>query len=180
MIHCNPNLINKHHTSHDDVIKWKHFPRYWPFVRGIHRSPLNYPHKGQWREALKFSLICARINSWGWWFETLSCSLWRHCNAYKAITQRWINKFWECQATGHQLAMSTHASGWANIWILNQYLKQFSFDNPYFDYKQLLSCARWAGVYVFGTSVKSLGIHNYPMGFVISNSIKLHQESSGN
>ena len=23
---------------HDDVIKWKHFPRYWPFVRGIHRS----------------------------------------------------------------------------------------------------------------------------------------------
>ena len=22
----------------DDVIKWKHFPRYWPFVRGIHRS----------------------------------------------------------------------------------------------------------------------------------------------
>ena len=24
---------------YDDVIKWKHFPRYWPFVRGIHRSP---------------------------------------------------------------------------------------------------------------------------------------------
>ena len=23
---------------HDDVIKWKHFPRYWPFVRGNHRS----------------------------------------------------------------------------------------------------------------------------------------------
>ena len=21
---------------HDDVIKWKHVPRYWPFVRGIH------------------------------------------------------------------------------------------------------------------------------------------------
>ena len=26
---------------HDDVIKWKHFPRHWPFVRGIHRSPVN-------------------------------------------------------------------------------------------------------------------------------------------
>ena len=25
---------------HDDAIKWKHFPRYWPFVRGIHRSPV--------------------------------------------------------------------------------------------------------------------------------------------
>ena len=22
---------------HDDAIKWKHFPRYWPFVRWIHR-----------------------------------------------------------------------------------------------------------------------------------------------
>ena len=33
-------------TTHDDVIKWKHFPRYWPFVRGIHRSPVNSPHKG--------------------------------------------------------------------------------------------------------------------------------------
>ena len=50
--------------KHDDVIKWKHFPRYWPFVRGIHRSPVNSPHKGQWRGALMFSLICARINDW--------------------------------------------------------------------------------------------------------------------
>ena len=32
--------------SHDDVIKWKHFPRYWPFVRGIHRSSVNSPDKG--------------------------------------------------------------------------------------------------------------------------------------
>ena len=49
---------------HDDVIKWKHFPRYWPFVRGIHRSPVNSPHKGQWRGALIFSLICVWINDW--------------------------------------------------------------------------------------------------------------------
>ena len=52
------------YLSHDDVIKWKHLPCYWPFVRGIHRSPVNSPHKGQWRGALMFSLICARINSW--------------------------------------------------------------------------------------------------------------------
>ena len=50
--------------SHDDVIKWKHFPRYWPFVRGIHRSPVTSPHKDQWRGALAFSLICAWINVW--------------------------------------------------------------------------------------------------------------------
>ena len=51
-------------TTHDDVIKWKHFPRYWPFVRRIHRSPVNSPHKGQWRGALMFTLICVRINGW--------------------------------------------------------------------------------------------------------------------
>ena len=49
---------------HVDVIKCKHFPRYWPFVRGIHRSPVNSPHKGQWRRALMFSLICVWINGW--------------------------------------------------------------------------------------------------------------------
>ena len=51
-------------SNHDDVIKWKHFPRYWPFVRGIHRSPGNSPHKGQWRGALMFSFICFWINGW--------------------------------------------------------------------------------------------------------------------
>ena len=32
-------------ATHDDVIKWNPFPCYWPFVWGIHRSPLNHPHK---------------------------------------------------------------------------------------------------------------------------------------
>ena len=56
-------LINASGT-HDDVIKWKHFPRYWTFVRGIHRSPVNTPHKGQWRGALIFPLNNTRINVW--------------------------------------------------------------------------------------------------------------------
>ena len=55
---------NERDKNHDDVIKWKHFPRYWPFVRGIHRSPVNSPLKGQWRGALMFSSICAWINGW--------------------------------------------------------------------------------------------------------------------
>ena len=49
---------------HDDVIKWKHFPRYWPFVRGIHRTPVKSPHNGQWRRTLMFSLICPWTNGW--------------------------------------------------------------------------------------------------------------------
>ena len=52
------------YQQHDDVIKWKHFPRYWPFARGIHRSPVNSPHKGQWRGVLMISLICDWINGW--------------------------------------------------------------------------------------------------------------------
>ena len=64
----------------------EHFPRHWPFVRGIHRSPVNSPHKGQWRGALMFSLICAlnkRLSkqSWDWWFETPSHLIWRHYNS---------------------------------------------------------------------------------------------------
>ena len=50
--------------DHNDVIKWKPFPRYWPFVREIHRLPVNSPHKGQWRGALMFSLICTWTNAW--------------------------------------------------------------------------------------------------------------------
>ena len=56
--------FRKCNTGHDDVIKWKHFPRYWPFVRGIHRSPVNSQHKGQWRGALTFYFICSWIKGW--------------------------------------------------------------------------------------------------------------------
>ena len=51
-------LMTPHRSDkwfHDDVIKWKHFPRYWPFVWVIHLSPVNSPHKGHWRGALMFS-----------------------------------------------------------------------------------------------------------------------------
>ena len=47
-----------------DVIKWKHFPRYWAFVRGIHRSPVDSPNNSQWRGVLIFSLICTWTNGW--------------------------------------------------------------------------------------------------------------------
>ena len=50
---------------HDDVIKWNHFPRYWPFVRGIHRS--------RW--------IPRTMASDAELFETPPWSLLRQCNA---------------------------------------------------------------------------------------------------
>ena len=54
-------------------------------LRGIHRSPVDSPHNGQWRRALMF-FFYLRLNkrlSKQWrprWFETPSRSLWRHCN----------------------------------------------------------------------------------------------------
>ena len=50
--------------QHDDVIKWKHFPRYWPFVRRIHRWPETSPYKGEWRGALMFLWSSPWINGW--------------------------------------------------------------------------------------------------------------------
>ena len=46
------------------IITLKHFPRYWPFVWGIHRSTLNSPHKVQWHWALTFPLIHVWANGW--------------------------------------------------------------------------------------------------------------------
>ena len=68
---------------HDDVIKRRHFPRYWPFVRGIHRPPVNSQHKGQLRGALMFSLICVWIN--GWVNNRVAGDLRRHGVHYDAI-----------------------------------------------------------------------------------------------
>ena len=61
---CHMASLDNGYRYHDDVIRWKHFPRNWPFVRGIHRSSVNSPHKGQWRWALMFSLSCVWINDW--------------------------------------------------------------------------------------------------------------------
>ena len=69
---------------HDDVIKWKHFPRNWRFVRGIHRFPVISPHKGQWSGALIFfSLICVWINGWVNNHEAADL---RRCRAHYDVT----------------------------------------------------------------------------------------------
>ena len=49
-------------------IWWRHhvetFPCHWLFVRGNRWSPVDSPHKGQWRGALMFPLICAWTDGW--------------------------------------------------------------------------------------------------------------------
>ena len=63
------NISRKHFGSrvenkkHNEIIKWKHFPRYWPFVRGIHkRNPWvtgGVPSQRPVTRDSVFSLICA-------------------------------------------------------------------------------------------------------------------------
>ena len=49
-------------SYHDDVIKWKHFPGHWPFVRGIHRW---FPHaKASDAELWYFLWSTPWINGW--------------------------------------------------------------------------------------------------------------------
>ena len=85
--HCNRHLslqlvfINKS-SDNDDVIKWKHFPR--------HRSPVNSPHKGQWRGALMFSLICVWKN--GLVNTREAGDLIRYRAHYDVIVMRYVRK----------------------------------------------------------------------------------------
>ena len=68
------------------VTWWCHqmetFPRYWPFVRGIHRSRWIPRTKASDAElwCILWSAPEKRLSKqpWGWWFETPSWSLWCH------------------------------------------------------------------------------------------------------
>ena len=99
-------------NDNDDVIKWKYFPRCWPFVRGIHRSPMNSPHKGQWCRSLMFSLICAWIN--GWVNNRETGDMRRNCVPYDFIVifwriyDRWYTLF-NCIRTWHCCTWYTNA-----------------------------------------------------------------------
>ena len=69
---------------HDDVIKWKHFLRYWPLVRGI---PVTGEFPSQRPMARSFDIffdlrLSKRLSkqSGRRWFKTPSRPLWRHCN----------------------------------------------------------------------------------------------------
>ena len=88
--HSNIHYFPRNH----DVIKRKHFPRCWPFVRGIHRSPVNSLHKGQWRGALIFTLICAWIN--GWVNNRKTGDLRRHRTHYDVTVMMHMVRAWLC------------------------------------------------------------------------------------
>ena len=76
----------------DDVSKWKHLPRHWPFICAGNSSVLRWiPTK--WPVMRSFDVffdlrpnIRLSKQSWGWWFETPSRQLWRLCIFKKIFT----------------------------------------------------------------------------------------------
>ena len=93
--------------------------------------------KGQWRGALMFSLICLnkRLSkqSWGWWFETPSRPLWRHCNGEFACcqlccrrSQSWHHSNFHTLSTSTLLCIFLRTRMLENVFIGNWYSKCFS------------------------------------------------------
>ena len=92
--------------NHDDVIKGEHFPRYWPFVGGIHRSPGEFPTQRTVTQSFDiFFDLCMNKQlskqSWGWWPRTPSRPLWRHCNVFQGPHRKgkWSIIWHELQST---------------------------------------------------------------------------------
>ena len=71
--------------SHDDVIKWKHFPCYWTFVWGIHRSSVNSRSFDVFFDLRLNKWL--RKQSWGGWFEMLCCPIRCHINVRHCMMQ---------------------------------------------------------------------------------------------
>ena len=106
---------NDTNLLHDDVIKWKHFPHYWPFVWGIHcvgNSPFPGEFPSQRPVTRSFDVFFdLRLNKWlskepwGWWFETPSCSLWRHVMTWTNLMKDYCHQFlwhsFKCHFTGN-------------------------------------------------------------------------------
>ena len=133
---------------HDDVIKWKHLPRYWPFFFDM---SLNIRLSKQW---------------WGWWFETAWDPLWRHCNgnidnkltSCVFMKDQWHfhnkpkhsitvcifhGKYFVCVTTGISILLNILISMIINPSYLQQFLSNYSLqDNIHILFMTLLSKSR--------------------------------------
>ena len=99
--------------AHDDFIKWKHFPHYWPFVWGIHRWPA--PRPMTW--SFHVSLIRAWIN--GWVNNREAADLRCH-QAHYDITAMWTIQQSLCrEPAGHQWGFSSQRTSNVELWYFS-------------------------------------------------------------
>ena len=89
-IFCRPQCRTMKQSS-----LWKYFPRYWPFVRGIHRSSLN-SHKQASDAELWCFFFNLRLNKHGWVNTRDAGDLRRHCAHYCPACRTYLiaTRFW--------------------------------------------------------------------------------------
>ena len=138
----NPSVVGGF-GSHDDVIKWKHFPSDWPFVGVIYRSLMNpptHPKSSQWRFEVFF--ICAWTNDWA---NKLDAGHSRRHRAHYDVTVMHKGSIIELQETFpcHGMAMIYNYPSWlSNIAITNiLFLSQIHSFYGYINYSNLV-CSR--------------------------------------
>ena len=91
------SVLIESRRNHDDVIKWNHFQRYWPFVREFLVTGEFPSQRPVTRSFDVFFDLCLNKQlskqSWVWWFETPSRPLWHHCNAFTCRCVNWTPEY---------------------------------------------------------------------------------------
>ena len=105
----------------------EHFPRYWPFVRGIRWILVDSPHKGQWRRALVFSLISVWTNDW---FNKRNAGELRHHRAHNDVTAMGHLIKPAAMAKGHHFSSKSTQLCYNNISMPRQNCCHFSDNIP--------------------------------------------------
>ena len=111
---------------HDDVIKWKHFARYWSFVMGVHRLSVDWiPSQRAVTQTFEV-FFHLRLNkrlskqSRRRWFETPSSSLWSYSNEFspipyslfKSCNALWLPAWWALRLLWWSLTAMVHWTYW--------------------------------------------------------------------
>ena len=82
-------IVWEFYNDHDDVIKWKPFSALLVICVGNSKVPGEFPaQRPVTRSFDVFFDLRLNKQSWGWWFETLPRSLWRHCNVLCAFSKQ--------------------------------------------------------------------------------------------
>ena len=96
--HLRPSCIEV--KFHDEVMTWECFPHYWPFVRGIHQSLVDCPHKGS---VIKGNTFHITDPLWGestsdWWIALTKGQWFREFKLlFVESLNRLLNKQSSCQ-----------------------------------------------------------------------------------
>ena len=128
-IKCRDVLLHPHH---EDIINWKHFLRYWPFVRGTTNHRWITLTKASDEELWCFRWSAPdqtlRIPIWRRWSEAPSYSWWCHCNNIGTRGRKYSELRWQFKQTAVEVGV------WINHYILQDWTRKFkqvknTFDN---------------------------------------------------